>query len=181
MIPVLAAIVPSLINAGLNILGNAVATKGKDFIEDKIGVNIQNLLGSEEGKIKLAQLENDHQETLQKYALEARAQELEEDRMAYANTDSARKMQIAALAQDDKFSKRFVYYFSGAWSIFASLYIMLITFMVIPTANVRFADTILGFILGTVIATILNFFLGSSKTSQDKTATIAEAIKGMKL
>lgn len=175
MIPVVAA----LLNAGLGLLGNAVATKGKEFIEDKIGVDIQKLLGSEEGKIKLIQLENAHQEALQKYTLEKRAQELEEDRMAYANTNSARDMQKAALGQSDLFSKRFIYYFSAAWSLFACTYIICITFMDIPADNVRFADTILGFMLGTVIATILNFFLGSSKASQDKNSTIADAVKGM--
>jgi hypothetical protein len=33
---------------------------------------------------------------------------------------------------------------------------------------VRFADTILGFILGTVIATMLNFWFGSSIGSKEK-------------
>jgi hypothetical protein len=176
MIPVVAA----LINAGLGILGNAVATKGKDFIEDKLNVNIDNLLGSEEGKIRLAQLENQHEETLQKYAIERRGQELEEIKLEHSNTADARALQAAALAQEDKFSKRFVYYLASGWSISSVLYIGLITFMDIPLANIRFVDTILGFILGTVIASVLNYFFGSTKNSQFKDATIAEAVKGMK-
>ena len=35
-----------------------------------------------------------------------------------ADTADARKMQVAALQQDDLFSKRFVYFFSAAWSVF---------------------------------------------------------------
>ena len=50
----------------------------------------------------------------------------------------------------------------------AFTYIFLITFLTIPADNIRFADTVLGFLLGTVIATILNFFFGSSKGSSDK-------------
>jgi hypothetical protein len=46
--------------------------------------------------------------------------------------------------------------------------------MTIPAANVRFADTVLGFLLGTIIATIINYFYGSSKSSADKN----EFIKG---
>jgi hypothetical protein len=176
MIPVVAA----LINAGLGILGNAVATKGKDFIEDKLNVNIDKLLGSEEGKIQLAQLENQHEETLQKYAIERRGQELEEIKLEHSNTADARALQAAALAQEDKFSKRFVYYLASGWSISSVLYIGLITFMDIPLANIRFVDTILGFILGTVIASVLNYFFGSTKSSQFKDVTIAEAVKGMK-
>ena len=104
MIPIVAA----LLNAGLGILGNAVATKGKDLIEDKLGVNIDNLLGSEEGKIKLAQLENEHEEMLQKYAIDTRSLELDEIKADHTNTADARNMQKAALAQEDVFSKRFL-------------------------------------------------------------------------
>jgi hypothetical protein len=34
---------------------------------------------------------------------------------------------------------------------------------------VRFADTILGFLLGSVVATIINFYFGSSAGSKAKT------------
>lgn len=57
------------------------------------------------------------------------------------------------------------------------IYVTAITFMQIPAANVRFADTILGFVLGTIIATVMNYFLGSSKSSADKTLHMADAVK----
>ena len=88
--------------------------------------------------------------------------ELELARLAQHNTDGARTLQMAALQQNDVFSKRFVYYLSAFWSFFAVVYIVWITFAVIPPDNVRFADTILGFLLGTVVSTIINYFLGSS-------------------
>lgn len=92
--------------------------------------------------------------------------ELEFARLSQQNTDGARELQIAALQQNDNFSKRFVYYLSAFWSIFAVVYIVWITFFTIPADNVRFADTILGFLLGTVVSTIINFFLGSSASTQ---------------
>lgn len=88
--------------------------------------------------------------------------------LAFKNTESARNMQHIALQQDDKFSKRFIYYFAAFWSLFAVVYIGAITFMEIPEASTRFADTILGFILGTVIATIINFFYGSSSGNEKR-------------
>jgi hypothetical protein len=91
---------------------------------------------------------------------------------------NAREMQMAALAQNDVFSKRFVYYLATFWSVFAVIYILVITLADIPEKNVRFADTILGFILGTVIATLMNFFFGSSKSSLDKTEKLAKLAKG---
>lgn len=92
--------------------------------------------------------------------------ELELARLSQQNTDGARIMQEAALQQNDVFSKRFVYYLSAFWSLFAVVYILWITFAPIPEENVRFADTILGFLLGTVVSTIINFFLGSSASTQ---------------
>jgi hypothetical protein len=98
-----------------------------------------------------------------------RALELEHAKLDLANVSNARHMQEVALQQDDSFAKHFIYYFATFWSCCAALYIGFITFGVIPEDNVRFADTILGFILGTVIASIMNFFFGSSKSSRDKT------------
>jgi hypothetical protein len=94
--------------------------------------------------------------------------DLETIRVQHANTENARAMQVAALAQSDVFSKRFTMYLTGFWSLCAAVYIGFITFSIIPEPNVRFADTILGFILGTVIATMLNFWFGSSIGSKEK-------------
>lgn len=65
-------------------------------------------------------------------------------------------------------SKYFIMFLSILWSLAAMTYIGCVTFMDIPAANVRFADTILGFLLGTVVATVLNFWLGSSAGSKEK-------------
>lgn len=92
--------------------------------------------------------------------------ELELAKLSQQNTNGARTMQEIALQQGDTFSKRFVYYLSAFWSLFAVVYIVWITFFAIPADNVRFADTILGFLLGTVVSTIINFFLGSSASTQ---------------
>ncbi|MEM5546959.1 hypothetical protein [Pseudoalteromonas fuliginea] len=89
--------------------------------------------------------------------------EKELDDLAFKNTQSARNMQIQALNQDDKFSKRFIYYYAWFWSVATVIYIGCITFLSIPDTATRFADTILGFILGTVVASILNFFFGNSR------------------
>jgi len=77
-------------------------------------------------------------------------------------------MQVAAMSSGDKFVARFVPILSAFWSIVATTYIFAVTFMTIPAANQRFADTVLGFMLATVVATILNFFLGSSDGSKKK-------------
>ena len=90
-----------------------------------------------------------------------------------ADMDSARKMQVAALQQNDVFSKRFVYYFSIAWSLFGMAFMMIVTLVEIPKDNVNTVNVVLGFLLGTAISSIFSFFLGTSRSSQSKDATIA--------
>ena len=103
--------------------------------------------------------------------------DFEKMKLEYQNTNDARDMQKVALQQDDTFSKRYIYYLATFWSFVAVGYIFLITFLTIPEANVRFADTTLGFLLGTIVATIINYFFGSSKSSLDKN----QLLKGIKI
>lgn len=57
-------------------------------------------------------------------------------------------------------------YTVGAILVFVSfIYIFLITWIPIPEQNIRFVDTALGFLLGTVISTIIMYFFGASATN----------------
>lgn len=121
-------------------------------VADTVEAVTQAVAGDPDAALKLAQID------------------LEHIKIQHANTENARAMQVAALAQSDVFSKRFTMYLTAFWSLCAAVYIGFITFSIIPEPNVRFADTILGFILGTVIATMLNFWFGSSIGSKEKDA-----------
>lgn len=100
-------------------------------------------------------------------------QNLETLKAELADISSARDMQKEALRQDDKFAKRFIYYFATFITVTTIAYVFIITFATIPEPNIRFADTVLGFLLGTLLATIINFFFGSSHGSETKTSIIA--------
>ena len=69
---------------------------------------------------------------------------------------------------DIKFNRRFLAYFAVGLCLAAMAYVACITFLPIPKENARFADTVLGFIMGPVLATPIAFFFGSSKSSQAK-------------
>lgn len=165
MAPLIASIVSGLISNNLPKVAQAVVDKGLDYVQEKTGIELKPDMNPEEVK-----------------ALREAAQKHEEFKIEQANknTADARAMQVAALQQDDKFAKRYVMYLATFWSITAVAYIFLITFTNIPETNVRFADTILGFLLGTVVATILNFFLGSSASSKEKTEVLAAELKEQK-
>lgn len=71
----------------------------------------------------------------------------------------------------------FIPAFASGWSAFFMVYVAFVTFGPIPPANTRFADTILGFLLGTGASTILSYFFGSSASSKAKDETIREISK----
>jgi Na+-driven multidrug efflux pump len=56
------------------------------------------------------------------------------------------------------------------WSIVASAFLFGVTFYDIPKDNIRFADTILGFMLGTIISTIIGYYMGSKHNHQEEGA-----------
>lgn len=161
---------------GLDLVGNAVLAKGKDWIKEKTGVDVDKASLSDAEYAKLRQFEMEHEEELLRI-------KQDDDKLATTielaylqDTQSARNMQMTALQQNDEFAKRFVYYFAIFWAIVAMLYVVGITFIKIPQENIRFADTVLGFLLGTIIAQIVAFFYGSSRSSQTKDDTIRQVV-----
>lgn len=133
---------------------------GSDIVDKVIGI-AQTVTGSKDPGVALEQLKADS-EKLYEFEKLLSEQEHELEKMAYKDLANARAMQMAALQDDDKFSKRFIYYFATAWSVFAFAFLGLVTFVSVPAANVRVVDTILGFLLGTVLAGMFAFFFGSS-------------------
>lgn len=115
-----------------------------------------------------------------KAEIELRRLGVELEKAHLADADSARKMQIAALQQDDVFSKRFIYIFAICWSLFAMVFFCLVTFAEVPEKNLRMADTILGFLIGTAIASVFNFFLGTTVSSRKKDDTISTLSRDQK-
>lgn len=160
LISLLKGVAPAVATAVAGPLGGVAvkAIADKFGVENSVQAVAQAIAGDPEAAQKLAEID------------------LKKLEMAYANTNNARAMQMAALQQDDVFSKRFVMYFAIGWSLLSATYIGFITFGYIPAQNVRFADTILGFVLGTIVSTIINFFYGSAHGSTDKQETLKEVI-----
>jgi ABC-type phosphate/phosphonate transport system permease subunit len=162
VLPLLAPILATLASNGLGLVADAVTKKGKAYVEEKLGIDLT---------------QDPTPEVVAQWQNAAREHEKELIAMVFADRANARNMQVEALKQNDTFAKRFIYYFATFWSISAALYIAFITFGDIPEANVRFADTILGFLLGTIVATIVQFFFGSSDSSKQKDNTLESLVQ----
>lgn len=165
MTPFLTPIISMLASKGFDAVGKLIeggADNAIGVIAEKTGIDLSTT----------RQLTPEQEAALREYDLQLRTLEFEREKIYLTDRADARGMQKESLRQEDRFAKRFLYIFAAVWSTFAFMYIGLITFMSIPAANIRFADTILGFLLGTVVATILNFFFGSSAGSKDKTEAL---------
>jgi hypothetical protein len=149
-----------LISQGAGKLGDMLMGAAKDkvieTIADKLGVEPkeeaieQHLTAHPEEMVKLEQVD------MQK--MELQLQEMQ----------SARNMQLEAMKSSDPFVRRFVYFFIAFWSIWSAVMLPFMVFGDIPPDNVRFADTILGFLLATMIGSMFGFLLGSSLGSKEK-------------
>jgi len=77
-------------------------------------------------------------------------------------------MQLKAMESDDPLVRRFIYFFIGFWSIFAAAFIPSLIWVPIGESNMRFADTVLGYVMGTMVTSMFAFLLGSSQGSRMK-------------
>jgi hypothetical protein len=155
MLPIIASIVSGLIQNNMHKVADAVIDKGVDYVQDKMGIQLK-----PEGEAT--------KEDYAKWSAEAAKHEEFMAEIDLKNMQGARDMQLKAMDSDDPLVRRFVYFFIGFWSVLSAAYIGCITFGEIPESNIRFADTILGFVLGTMVASMFQFLLGSSLGSRSK-------------
>ena len=146
----------TLLAQGLGLLGNAVLAKGKDVIEEKLGIDIEAATQTPEGLLKLKQLEADHEEFLLTNALDDKKLDL-------ANTQGARDMNTRINESEN-----------ASWlskNIAAILALAVVTgggcmLAWSPNADVRTAAVGL-------ITLVLGFYFGSTSQSHAKDKTIA--------
>jgi hypothetical protein len=89
------------------------------------------------------------------------------------------------LASDDRFAKRFIYYYASGLSLLTFIFIFWAAF-VYDYSNggsnqaLRVIDTVLGFLLGVSLSAIIQFFFGSSagsKSKEEKLSGLNEAMR----
>lgn len=128
MIPIVGALLGTLAENGLGLLASAIQAKGKQVVEDKLGVKISDNPTPEE-VVKLRQLQYDHEERLLELGIEKARLEQEELRAllaAQANQENnVSDRWKADMASDSWLSKNIrpgtLVYILTAYLIFAGL------------------------------------------------------------
>lgn len=96
----LPAILAPLLGAGLNLVANAVQAKGKQWVENKLGVELKPDMSSEDlAKVQIAQME--HEEELLRLRLEEDKLDLAELELRLKDTDSARDRETVIATSKD--------------------------------------------------------------------------------
>ena len=67
-----------------------------------------------------------------------------------------------SLNDKNSLQSTFSYWFGAIVVLLSFIYIFCITWIEVPMANVRFSDTILGVLIGSIISVVMNYFFGSS-------------------
>jgi hypothetical protein len=190
----LTAIAPALAKRGLDLLSGVfrgAVDKGTeeiaDLIEEKTGIDINDVADdqlTDEQWAKLKEFEFQYQAKLLDYRQQADAHALEVERLHQADRANAREMQKAALASDDPFAKRFIYYYATGLSLLTFIFIFWAAFIYDYSNGgshqaIRVIDTVLGFLLGVSLSAIIQFFFGSSAGSKSKEEKLSVLNKTM--
>jgi hypothetical protein len=175
----LSAILKPLLGSGLNLVANAVLAKGKDYVENKLGVELKPDMTADE-IIRLKSAEMEHEEELLRLKIEDDKLGLQELGMYLKDTESARdrEVQIATSEKAPLLNK--------IVTPVLALSILLLTFVlfgVVMFDNAPVESTrkdILIYILGVLSAIasqIVSYYFGSSAGSKEKTEALKGAIK----
>ena len=159
---ILAPIIAKLATSGLDLLGSALLAKGKDFVEGQLGVDIESELQTEEGRLKLQELQLTHEAELLKLALEDRKVDLEFTQADNADRDSARKREVAMADQPD-----------SNWLNKNLVPILALTIVLGGLATLYFhEDTEVRMAAVSMITMVLGYYFGSNSSSWKKDSTI---------
>ena len=182
-----------LLSSGLRLVANAALVKGKEFIQEKTGVDLDQAALSTEDQAKLRQFQAEHEEELLRLQLEDNKLGLEETKAFLADVADARKIQseIQMSANAPWYAKAI----QPTLAAFTLLATILLFGMFVywsgditevvdgkPTLVKRINDTqkdIIIYILGVLSAAvtqILGYYFGSSQGSATKSKSLDKVL-----
>lgn len=174
---ILAPILSKLAENGLNLLVDAVSTKGKEFVEEKLGVDLSKEVQTEEGMIKLRSLELQHEEFLLQAAQKEAENRLKDKELDIKITENAQLMntKIQESSNASRIAKEGPYWLDflviGSTLVLAAI----LLFNGVPAVNKELVYMAFGSLV-TLCGTIINFHRGSSQGSKDNADAVRKAL-----
>jgi hypothetical protein len=175
MIPLLLA---PLISQGLSLIGNAVMAKGKEWVEEKTGVDVSKAMLSQDDLLKLKQYEMEHEEELMKLRIEDDKLDIEAFKIEAKDRDSARERDSEFIKHGVKNNRANLMFF------LAVVMVGLLVWIVWKDPGINeYVKGIFTLVLGRFLGyldNIYNFEFGTTRGSQNKDETIKQLSGGSK-
>ena len=176
---VLIPLLQPLLSNGLNLVANAVAAKGKDYVEKKLGVELKPDM-SPEDIIRLKTAEMEHEEELMRLRIEDDKLDLAELELRLKDTDSARDREVQISTSDKAPLLNKIVTPVLALGVIGLTFVLFGAVMFDTSVVEPSRKDILIYILGVLSAIstqIVSYYFGSSQGSKDKSDQLKEAMK----
>jgi hypothetical protein len=176
---VLLPLLQPLLSNGLNLVANAVAAKGKDYVEKKLGVELKPDM-SPEDIIRLKTAEMEHEEELMRLRIEDDKLDLAELELRLKDTDSARDREVQISTSDKAPLLNKIVTPVLALGVIGLTFVLFGAVMFDTSVVEPSRKDILIYILGVLSAIstqIVSYYFGSSQGSKDKGDQLREAMK----
>jgi hypothetical protein len=177
MIPIVGALLGTLAENGLGLLASAIQAKGKQVVEDKLGIKISDNPSPEEVG-KLRQLQFDHEERLLELGIEKARQDLEAFKEEVKDRDSARDRDVEFIKRGVTNNRANLMFFLAVVMVGAMVWI------VWKDQNINeYVKGIFTLVLGRFLGyldNIYSFEFGTTRGSKEKDETIKQLTGGSK-
>lgn len=177
----ISTLVPNLAQQGLDLLSglfSGATTKGvekvADYVEEKTGIQIGDIASnrlSDEQWSELRKFEAEHKAQILAAYVELDANEVERARIVGSDRANARTMQIAVMGKGDQMTQKFIYFYAVLLTLFTFGFVSWASFGHDYAANPESRDMVnivFGFLMGTALSAVIQFFFGSSLGSKNK-------------
>jgi hypothetical protein len=177
MIPIVAGLLTTLAQNGLGLLSSAIQAKGKEVVENTLGVKIPDDPSPEE-IAKLRQAQFDHEERLIELGIEKAKQDLEAFKEEVKDRDSARNRDAWYVRMGRHNWRADIMVLIAALAVAGLVYLVWST----PGIN-EYVKGIVTLVLGRFLGyldNIYSFEFGTTRGSKDKDDTIKQLSGGQK-
>lgn len=169
MVPILAGLLGTLAENGLTLLSGAIQAKGKQVVEDTLGVKIPDA-PTEQDIVNLRQLQFQHEERLLELGIEGAKQELESFKTEVEDRDSARQRDAEFVRHGIRNNRADLMAFLAVCVVGVMVWIIWKDQSINEYVKGIFT-LVMGRFLG-YLDNIYNFEFGTTRGSQNKDATI---------
>jgi hypothetical protein len=170
-----APLVAMLLKFGFSALAGAVASKGPELIQEKLGIDITSMIGTEQGRVKLKEMELAHEQFLVNAAQASEVRDLEYFKTEVEDRASAR-LRDSEFIKNAKENWRAHLMFVIAVGV-----VIWLTWLVWKSPDVtEFNKGVITLLLGRFLGyldNIYNFEFGTTRSSRQKDETIQRMSK----